>query len=337
MATIAFGGGPTTEQRRAFAALKDGSQVPGYCGYIPHIKYRVGQTYGNDTSDLSQEFGLQRSATVIGVMGPQTQTVSRLLPKATGDNKYTEQMVPGYTAASNKYTERMVPGYTGYMPRMTFKFGDTYKRNSDRCIDEFTSNRDVYGAKVAALGYQTASHPRLTAISHDPAVRDHLNRYRDTHPTQPILMDDKRGLYEAPIPGYQGFVPRIGPTEIGLGQRYKPRAQQGLNAFAGDQYRAFGRHTAVPTLQRSGTTVQQGGVSVEKAPYDFVSAQNYSRRIYPNGGMVPKYTGYVPQRRYVFGNTYGDTTRSLEVCGHDKSSFGEYLNTQSLPRPVVPC
>ncbi|XP_076455378.1 ciliary microtubule inner protein 2B-like [Babylonia areolata] len=315
MATTAFGGGPTTEQRRAFAALKDGSQVPGYRGYIPQIKYRVGQTYGNDTSDLSQELGLQRSTTVIGVMGPETETVSRPLPKATGDNKYTE---------------RMVPGYTGYMPRMTFKFGDTYKRNSDRCIDEFTATRDCYSAKIATLNQQTASQPRLTAISHDPAVRDHLNRYRDTHPTQPILMDDKRALYEAPIPGYQGFVPRIGPTEIGLGQRYKPRAQQGLNAFAGDQQRAFGSHSALPATQRS-------GVSVDRPPYDLISSQNFSRRIYPNGGMIPKYTGYVPQRRYVFGNTYGDTTRSLEVCRHDRSSFGEYLNTQTLPRPVVPC
>lgn len=323
MATIAFGGGPNTEQRRAFAALKDGSQVPGYRGYIPQIKYRVGQTYGNDTSDLSQELGLQRSATVIGVMGPQSDTgVTQLLPKATGDNKYTE---------------RMVPGYTGYMPRMTFKFGDTYKRNSDRCIDEFTANRDVYSAKVAALNQQTASHPRLTAISYDPAVRDHLNRYRDTHPTQPILMDDKRGLYEAPIPGYQGFVPRIGPTEIGLGQRYKPRAQQGLNMFAGDQYRAFGAHSAMPASQRDGVSLQPGTVSVDKVPYDSISGLNYSRRIYPNGGMVPKYTGYVPQRRYVFGNTYGDTTRSLEVCSHDQPSFGEYLKTQTLPRPVVPC
>ena len=74
------------------------------------------------------------------------------------------------------------------MPRMTFKFGDTYKRNSDRCIDEFTMNRDSYSVKMAQLNQQTAAHPRLTAISYDPAVRDHLNRYRDTHPTQPILM-----------------------------------------------------------------------------------------------------------------------------------------------------
>ncbi len=31
------------------------------------------------------------------------------------------------------------------------------------------------------------------------------------------------------------------------------------------------------------------------------------------------------ERRYHFGNTYGDTTRSLEVCAHDKNSFGEFI------------
>ena len=35
---------------------------------------------------------------------------------------------------------------------------------------------------------------------------------------------------------------------------------------------------------------------VSRASYDMISGQNYSRRIYPNGGMIPKYTGYVPRK-----------------------------------------
>ena len=74
------------------------------------------------------------------------------------------------------------------MPRLPFKFGDTYKRNADKCIDEFTTNRDNYNAKMAELNQQTAALPRLTAISYDPLVKEHLNMFRDTHPLQPILM-----------------------------------------------------------------------------------------------------------------------------------------------------
>jgi hypothetical protein len=71
---------------------------------------------------------------------------------------------------------------------MTFKFGDTYKRKADDCIDEFLTNRENYNGKMSELNNQTAALPRLTAISYDPEVRDRLNMYRDTHPLQPILM-----------------------------------------------------------------------------------------------------------------------------------------------------
>lgn len=76
----------------------------------------------------------------------------------------------------------------GYVPRMTFKFGDTYKRECDDCIDEFLTNRETHQSKQEELQRQTSSYPRLTAICHDPVVRDSLNMYRDTHPPQPILM-----------------------------------------------------------------------------------------------------------------------------------------------------
>lgn len=52
-----------------------------------------------------------------------------------------------------------------------------------------------------------------------------------------LSSEDKRGPVEPPLPGYMGFVPRIGPTEIGLGQRYHTRTQYGLDAFARDQSR----------------------------------------------------------------------------------------------------
>ena len=85
------------------------------------------------------------------------------------------------------------------MPRMPFKFGDTYKRNSDKCMDEFMTNKDNYLAQMAELNQQTAALPRLTAISYDPVVKDRLDMYRDTHPLRPILM----GLFCSFFVGFQ--------------------------------------------------------------------------------------------------------------------------------------
>lgn len=43
--------------------------------------------------------------------------------------------------------------------------------------------------------------------------------------------EHRRQLTEPPIPGYRGFVPRIGVTELGLGARYHETTDNGLNAF----------------------------------------------------------------------------------------------------------
>ncbi|XP_041370969.1 protein FAM166B-like [Gigantopelta aegis] len=301
MTTIAFGGGPTLEQRRSFAAFKDGTQVPGYRGYIPHIKYTMGQTYGNETHDLlSEKFPKFRAPTT--VCFPQPEVLKNELPESTGDNKYTKDMVPGYT---------------GYIPTLPFKFGATYKNECDLSIDEHISAKKKKEFKTDDIRRQMLSYPRLTAISCDPLVRDRLNLYRDTHPTRPTFIEDKRSLLEPPMPGYLGFVPRVKTTEIGLGCRYHESARKGFATFA----RETDRHSQ---LQRSVTddrfTSKTDIQRAKSAPMSF------SRRIYVNDGMIPKYTGYVPRRRYAFGNTYGDTTRQLDVCAHDKDCYGAFTH-----------
>ncbi|KAL4218967.1 hypothetical protein ACF0H5_021553 [Mactra antiquata] len=301
MTTIAFGGGPTLQQRRGFTALRDGTHVPGYRGYCPQIKYRVGKTYGTDTHELAQtRIHVHPTGTVTPGENVQLLQLRNTLPVPTGDNKYTEQMVPGYT---------------GYIPRMTFKFGGTYKKDCDVCIDEYMTNRENHDLRQYDLRRQVTAIPRMTAISHDPAVKEHLDRYRDTHPTRPLLMEDKRPLTEPPMPGYNGYIPRVKPTELGLGHRYHVACDNGFSQFV--------RETAKHSESLTGNLPK----SLDRIPREQLQSAPaaYNRRLYQNDGMIPKYTGYIPQRRFVFGNTYGDTTRGLEVCGHPATSFGEFI------------
>lgn len=306
MTTISTGGGPTLEQRRAFAGLKDGAEVPGYRGYIPQIKYHVGNTYGNSTHALSQEYGMKRAMTILGPCEPER--ICNKLP-ATDGNK--------------KFTEKMVPGYTGYVPHLMFRYGGTYRQDCDYSIDNFISARDGYAAKQEELARHSRANPRLTAISYDPDVRDKLNRYRDTHPTPATLVADKRTMQEPPIPGYQGYIPRIYPTEVGLGQRYHCSTNSGLKLFTREQTFQRAIKTDCPTSVTMGS----------KPPNDLPTTRltnDFSTRLYMNDGMIPKYTGYIPQRRYVFGNTYGDETRSLEVCAHNAPNFGSFTRSKTF-------
>lgn len=304
MATIATGGGPSLGQRRDFAGLKDGTQVPGYRGYCPQLKYKVGKTYGRDTNELSKEFDHHHPP---GPVAPGFSTkppIINNLPKSTGNNKYTETMVPGYT---------------GYIPRWPFKFGGTYKNDCDICIDEHMSNTGTYQDKEKSLLNSMKSFPQLQAINRDPEVRDHLNTYRDTHPKRPTLMDDKRTWTEPPIPGYQGYIPRIGTTELGLGGRYHVTTGRGLGAFSAER-----EHHEACSKEPINLSMQPEGVKEV--------GNLYGKRLYLNDGMIPRYTGYLPQRRFRFGQTYGDTTRTLEVCAHPKESYGDFV--QSQPRKM---
>lgn len=305
MTTIAFGGGPSLDQRRSFAALRDGTHVPGYRGYCPQIKYRVGKTYGTDTHELSQDTIHLEPASILSEVPTTKSTTRNRLPESTGDNKYTE---------------KMVPGYTGYIPRMPFKFGNTYKEDCDSCIDDYLTTRNFYDTKATDLKRQVASCPRLTPISQDPEVRDKLNLYRDTHPSRPILVEDRRALTEPPVPGYCGYIPRIKTTEQGLGARYHMSTKNGLELFAQETASASQRLTGqMPaSLDSVPERVFQGTKSAS------------TRRLYLTDGMIPKYTGYVPQRRFAFGNTYGDTTRGLEVCGHPNGSYGTFIRSKTF-------
>ncbi|BFZ05840.1 hypothetical protein BsWGS_08879 [Bradybaena similaris] len=309
MTAISTGGGPTLEQRRAFSGLKDGAEVPGYKGYIPQMKYQVGGTYGQETSTLSKEYGMKRGATTLGSCQPEEGTVNRL-PSASEDRKFTE---------------RMVPGYTGYVPRLLFKYGETYRHGCDHSIDEFITNRESYATRQEELMRHTLANPKLTAISYDPDVRDQLNRYRDTHPSTATLLTDKKPLREPPIPGYQGYVPRVNTTGIGLGKRYHCSTDSGLNLFAREQQ----RHRLIS----NGSSLKP--ITLGNTPVDFTTCNtrpglDFSTRIYARNGMIPKYTGYIPHRRFVFGHTYGDETRGLEVCAHDAPNFGVFTRSKTM-------
>ena len=60
-----------------------------------------------------------------------------------------------------------------------------------------------------------------------------------------LLTDDKRPLTEPPIPGYKGYIPRIKPTELGLGNRYHIATKNGFEDFV--------RETARQSQKLTGT------------------------------------------------------------------------------------
>jgi len=306
MATIEFGGGPTLEQRQAFCAPKDGTQIPGYLGHIHGFLFRNGRTYGEQTHLLAQTYEFRNPIMETTVPTDRPPLMNEL-PDPTGDDKYTKNMIPGYT---------------GYIPRKLFKFGGTYKNDCDVSIDRHITNFQNTMKFEDVMRNTVKRFPRQQVLNHDPIIRDHLNTYRDTHPLLPVLADSKRAPTEAPICTWDGFVPRVGVTDTGLGLCYRDGAERGFRRFHAETKNHFRILKQPIDINHCESSVAQQGDPI-------------SKRIYLNDGMIPKYTGWVHGKKYEFGMTYGDTTRACEVCSHDNECYGDFVKARGPTTTIV--
>jgi hypothetical protein len=310
MTTVEYGGGPTVEQRRMFAGLKDGTMVPGYRGYCPQLKYSFGKTYSQDTYELNQ--GRQTDRPIIvpssepPILSKRLLNSSSCIPDSNGDNKYTTSMVPGYT---------------GYIPKWPFKFGSTYAEECEICLNEHFTDRHRKECQKQDLSNSLRSFPRLQSRRFDPDVKNHLNMYADHLGKK----SGKRPFSEPPIPGYTGYVPRVHTTELGLGCRYQEMSKNGLESFLIDMARH--KQSLNENVPKCSTRTERENLAMAYEIENNEGPSESHKRLYKQDGMIPRYTGFLPQRRYHFGNTYGDTSRSLDVCAHNADCYGTFIKT----------
>lgn len=300
MTSITFGGGPTIEARRNFSNLKPGSQVPGYGGYIHQIKYNNGHTYGDQTHILLNQ---KYSQSVDNFDLPPQPKFKNQLPKPTG---------------GVKLTGGMVSGYTGYIPSRKFNFSNTYRVECDNCVDDQITNKNQKFHKECDIIDQVRSTKKHTPISTNSELKREMDNFKDSSLQYKLLKNDKRETTEPPIPGYTGFIPRIGATELGLGSTYHETTKKGLIDFKSNYI--FNHQNNL-------------GVSVDRTQSARVPASK-DKRLYVPPGMIPKYTGYVHGKKFNFGDTYGNTTRKLPVCTHSSMNFGEYMK-EHVPKTAI--
>ncbi|CAH8547477.1 unnamed protein product [Dicrocoelium dendriticum] len=325
MTSIEYGGGPTLEQRRRFCDLEKG-HIPGYSGYCPQLKFRSGHSYGKETAELAEELpyyegpksqkphhlhpvvGDQKDATVRSVF--KDEVPGRMLPKPTGDNKYISGMIPGYS---------------GDVPRMNYKYGATYRHTTDECVDEFVRQYKCEENKREELAEAAGLFPPLRPISEDPHVRDHMDIWADDLMKRDMKVPPTRGPTDPPIPGYQGFVPRVESTNAGLAKRFHEACRSGLETFRAENRGHW---------DRLSEPLNAGN---REAPVDVKAPRHWdneptSSRIFRREGMIPDYSGHVHGYKFQSGKNFSNTTRDLEVCAHPFPSYGDFVRERDFAR-----
>jgi len=280
----------------------ESSNLPGTCGYVPQLMFKDGRTYGARTHKLTNRY-------------TRNEKLKHTRPDLIESK---ENYLPISERGDQKYTEQMVPGYTGFVPQHNFSYGLTYKEGTEAVICQTKRSYADHAEKLATLQRSVNSNPKLEisprAPPHDPAHPVKSTSFMFSYYRMPN--STTKEFEEAAIPGYMGNVPQK-ENNI-LGQRY---SVWNGSAFKASQALRDKEETVATQRILPRTTSKVDGLMTASNPQ---CGQIYNQHL----GMVPKYTGYVPQRRFNNEKTYGDETRALPICKDTPGySEGRYLDT----------
>lgn len=257
----------------------DPYHTPGYCGYVPQCKYRIGNTYGQTTHKLLADPEVPSSGRLV-----LTDIYKEGTDVALLDKKTTNVAVREASWGDQKYTDKMVPGYTGFIPKSQHYFGKRYAEGCINSVSDFQDDQNAHSQKQRSLDAQHLPPMKQTAKDMAPYLSPSSQVVYWKSPYQ--MENNERLKYF--MSGYTGFVPRTRPI-IGMG--YPVQTHVGLNTFT-DTTRA---HDALR------------GTDVDLAKPEVVTV--HTRPLYPRAaGMIPNYTGHVPGYKFRFGHTYGQGT-----------------------------
>ncbi|XP_076454599.1 ciliary microtubule inner protein 2B-like [Babylonia areolata] len=293
---------PMPLRGKSILQTQDPYHTPGYGGFCPQFKYRIGETFGKTTNKLLGEESVASSGRLVlaQIFPDQDQAgraeATRTVLLQSRDHSWGDQ----------KLVETMVPGYTGFIPRSQHFFGYRYANVCRNSVSDFEFDQRKHQAKQqemrlietaqsgGAKGVDPNSLPPLNTKLVTPlkAVADKAAPFVSSSEPPPTVSpyylannDDNKKF----MSGYTGFVPRS-RGQLGLG--YPIITSQALNEFTDDTSRQ--------------EEVAKQPVVVSQPP----AATRDSKKIYPTeSGLVPHYTGHIPVQKFRFGETFGNSTQ----------------------------
>uniref|UniRef100_A0A8C7AA81 Sperm microtubule inner protein 5 n=2 Tax=Neovison vison TaxID=452646 RepID=A0A8C7AA81_NEOVI len=136
----------------------------------------------------------------------------------------------------------ITPGYSGFVPYLSCQQA-TSKDSMAHCLKIFQEITQRYKNQMEEFRCSVATARRLKPVCSEETVLRALHQYyQQYHPLSLECKNIKKPLYEPPIPGWAGYLPRARVTELGCATRYTVMARNCYRDFLGIMEQARRAH-----------------------------------------------------------------------------------------------
>lgn len=285
--------------------------IPGYTGFCPQYKYRLGNTYGTTTHKV--------------LLDPVVHHSSKLvLSDRTVDDYYTYRPPARDIDIVNErhgdtiYKHPMVPGYEGFVPREHGQFGQRYTVQATEALSAFEKAQCLDRTaqrQITKIGY-------LQDNRWDPKTLEdkELAQSQFKLPlleVRPECGSALRGITvtEAPITS-----PKQSETPY-FSDNSDPNKylKSGFTGHVPFGYASFGKTNETMTNSalcdftnnyRKRLSNEWAPVQIDRPepPVLIQPSEIYHKHI----GQLPNYTGHIPGAIFRYGKTYGNDSRDAK-------------------------
>uniref|UniRef100_A0A8C2Y4A9 Ciliary microtubule inner protein 2A-C-like domain-containing protein n=1 Tax=Capra hircus TaxID=9925 RepID=A0A8C2Y4A9_CAPHI len=275
--------------------------IPGYAGFYPQLRYRVGDTYGRTTAQLLTDPSVQKSpcSVLAPVAKPRfIEDFSEPKPPSVPCRDLTEPYVPHYTglkpyknfemlgrfppqeadaqgSLGGENVSRQVPLPAGFMPYPPYAPCPPGRKGDSRDLGH-PGLRLALGEEVWKSTAPACEAPRQYQLYH--CRRDEsppLAHWQETLDVGRFhrlpQLDHPQLIQRKSISGYAGFVPRFAWV---MGMNYRDGVTQAMDEFDKSQFLLRNPICALG----------------ERLP----STHWPSNAVYRSQGLIPFYMGFIP-------------------------------------------
>ncbi|XP_034234707.1 UPF0605 protein CG18335-like [Thrips palmi] len=284
--------------------------VPGYTGYVPQYRYRIGETFGKTTHKI--------------MLDPHVQLADKLVLSDRSSDNYqvtrpsendVDIVQSRFRYGDPVYQHPVIPGYEGFLPRIRGQSGQRFTAAAAAALSDFEQQQ----RKARATRNQIVRTQHLQNNAAEP--RDLLDRMVQANQWKmPLYMvrPEMTGVIrhvcapEAAVPparntispyfadpndpekyfvlGYTGHVP------YGMA-RYGQTSQALTNSALCDFTHNYRR--------RQSTEWAPVGVVQPDPPLLITPPEIYHKHV----ALLPHYVGHLPGAKFRYGRTYGSDSR----------------------------